>query len=485
MKTTLTTTSTPQQVWSNCLEFIRSNIHPEGYRTWFEPIRPVALEENELVVEVPSQFFYEWLEEHYVDVLRKSITKELGPGAKLHYQVVVETGGDGQPQQTISLPTMAPDSRMQNPPVNFTPKMSNKGVPNPMIAPGLKKITIDPQLNSNYTFDNLIEGEFNRLARTAGVAVANTPGQTSYNPLLIYGGVGLGKTHLLMAIGNEVKRLHPEKVVLYTTAEKFTNQYIESLKNNHVNEFHQLYQLVDVLLVDDIQFFAGKEKTQDHFFHIFNHLHNLNKQIILSSDCPPGELKGVEERLVSRFKWGLNADMQQPDLETRVGILRYKIYKDGIHIPDDVLQYLAHHITSNIRELEGAMISLIAQSSFNRKEVDLDLARTIVKNFVRNSARELSIESIQKIVCDYFSIPVEKLKEKTRKREIVQARQISMHFAKKFTKHSLKSIGLHFGGRDHSTVIHALSTVEDLMATDRTFKNDVENIHKKITQTNS
>jgi chromosomal replication initiator protein len=468
------------EIWAKCLEVIRDNVNPQSFKTWFEPLRSLNLENNVLTIQVPSQFFYEWLEEHYVVLLRKSIRHFLGQDAKLQYSVVVENEHNGIPKQTVNMPTLSQETPTKNPPVNFPVSGNGKSIPNPFIIPGLKKINIDPQLNPYYNFDSLIEGECNRLARTAGLAVAASPGQTAFNPLLVYGGVGMGKTHLLMAIGNEIKRNHPEKVVLYVSSEKFTNQFVEAIKNNSIGDFISFYQLLDVLLVDDIQFLAGKERTQDIFFHVFNHLHQNNKQIILSSDCTPGDLKGMEERLISRFKWGLNADLQQPDLETRIAILKYKMFMEGVEIPEDVVQYLAHNIASNIRELEGAMISLIAQSSFNRKEIDLELARTIVKNFVRNSARELSIESIQKIVCDYFKLPVERLREKTRKREIVQARQISMHFAKQYTKHSLKSIGLHFGGRDHSTVIHALHTVDDLIETDREFRRWVDDIKKKI-----
>jgi len=341
-------------------------------------------------------------------------------------------------------------------------------------------VNIDSQLNPNYTFDTFIEGDCNRLARSAGFAVANKPGGTSFNPLMLFSNVGLGKTHLAHAIGNLIKVNNKNKVVLYVSAEKFINQFIDSIKNNNNNDFVNFYQFVDVLIVDDVQFFANKDKTQDIFFQIFNHLHQSGKQLILTCDRPPKDLKGMDERLLSRFKWGLSADLQVPDFETRIAILEHKMYADGIQLPGEVVEYVAHNINSNIRELEGALISLLAQSSLNRKEIDLELAKQMMKNFVKNVSKEISIEYIQKLVCDYFNLAVETVKSKTRKREIVQARQISMYFAKDLTKASLKTIGTHFGGRDHSTVIHACQTVNDLMETDKKFKADVEEIMKKI-----
>lgn len=472
------------EVWNQVLQVIRDNINIQSYRTWFEPIRPIRLERNVLTIQVPSQFFYEWIEEHYVSLLRRTIRHFLGADAKLEYSVIIENASNGSDNVTVSMPTLNTEFKNSNPPVNL-PLSTGKSIPNPFVIPGLKKVSINPQLNNFYTFQSFIEGECNRLARTAGMAVANRPGQTAFNPLLLYGGVGLGKTHLAQAIGNEVKKHHPSKVVLYVSSEKFTNQFVDSIKNNSVSDFIAFYQLVDVLIVDDVQFFAGKERTQDIFFHVFNHLHQADRQLILTSDSPPSDLKGMEERLLSRFKWGLSADLQAPDLETRVAILRNKMYLEGIDMPDDVVDYIAQNITSNIRELEGALISVLAQSSFNRREIDMDLAHQIVRNFVKNANREISIDSLQKIVADYFRLGVEKLKEKTRKREVVQARQIAMYFAKHYTKSSLKTIGLHFGGRDHSTVIHALHTVDDLMATDKEFRRYVEDIKKKIQLNNT
>lgn len=340
--------------------------------------------------------------------------------------------------------------------------------------------TIHSQLNPNYTFDTFIEGDCNRLARSAGFAVSEKPGITSFNPLMIYGGVGLGKTHLVQAIGNHIKQNLPGKFVLYVSSEKFSNQFIEAITNNKLQDFNHFYLQVDVLIIDDIQFFSGKEKTQDIFFQIFNHLHQSGKQLIMTSDRPPKELKGLQERLLSRFKWGLTADLQQPDFETRMAIIQKKLKQDSIKISEAVIEYLAFSIDTNIRELEGVLISLIAQSSLNKKEIDLELAKQTLQSIVQDIESEVGIDYIQKFVADYFGVTVDSLKAKTRKREIVVARQVAMYFAKEYTNLSLKSIGFHFGSRDHSTVIHALTAVSDQMDTDRKFNTTIQELTKKI-----
>ena len=465
-------------VWRNALKIIQDNVSIQSYKTWFEPIIPVALKENVITIQVPSQFFYEWLEEHYVDLLRKTIQRELGSDARLEYRIVVENSNPTSGPYTIEYPNYNTGSNDN--PDSSIPLVVGKNIMNPFIIPGLKKINIDPQLNSNYQFENFIEGDCNRLARSAGYAVAQKPSGTAFNPLVIWGGVGLGKTHLAQAIGSEIKKSFNSKTVLYVSSEKFTNQFIDAIKNNAVNDFVHFYQLIDVLIVDDIQFFANKQKTQDIFFHIFNHLHQNGKQLILTSDRPPRDLEGMEERLLSRFKWGLSADVQIPDFETRIAILEKKMYSDGIELPKDVVEFVAYNINTNIRELEGALISLLAQSSLNKKQIDIELAKKIIKNFVKSVSREVSIDYIQKTVCESFNIPLDKLKEKTRKREVVQARQLSMYLAKNFTNNSLKIIGKHFGGRDHSTVIHSCQAIQNLLDTDSDFKENVEDIQKKI-----
>ena len=292
--------------------------------------------------------------------------------------------------------------------------------------------------------------------------------------------VGLGKTHLAQAIGNEVKRLHPTKVVLYVSSEKFINQFQDHGRNNAINDFIHFYQLIDVLIIDDVQFFNRAEKSQDALFAIFNHLHQSGKQLVLTSDKPPKDIEGLQERLLSRFRWGLSADLQIPDYDIRMLILEHKMKNDGLDMPKEVLKYLAFNINTNVRELEGAMISLLAQSSLNKREIDVELAKKVLRNFIKTSSKEITIASIQKLVCDYFDVPYEKLLQKTRKREIVQARQISMFLAKVFTKNSLKTIGEHFGGRDHTTVIHSCQTVKDLMDTDALFRDGVTELQQKV-----
>ena len=444
-------TKTLEKVWINCLSIIKDNVPLQAFKTWFEPIKPIKLKGNVLTIQVPSQFFYEWLEEHYIELLKKTIRKEIGPDAKLEYSIVMENNSGNTNPYTIKIPTT--DKRaIKNPSVAMPLDISSNPIKNPFIIPGLRKVNVDSNLNPNYSFDSFVEGDCNRLARSAGYAVAEKPGGTAFNPLLIYGGVGLGKTHLAHAIGISIKNRFPNKTVLYVSSEKFTHQFIDSVKNNSTNDFIHFYQMIDVLIIDDVQFFAGKEKTQDVFFHIFNHLHQTGKQLVLTSDKAPVELQGMEQRLLSRFKWGLSADLQIADLETRIAILQKKMYADGIELPKEVVEYLAYSISSNIRELEGALISLIAQSSLNKKSITLELAKQMIDKFVKNTAREVSIEYIQKVVCDYFDLPIELMKSKTRKREVVQARQIAMYFSKKMTKSSLANIGMHCGGKDHANV---------------------------------
>ena len=470
---------TAESVWDNCLNFIKDNIQPQAYKTWFVPIIAVKLQEKSLSIQVPSKFFYEWLEEHYVKILKVALTKELGENAKLVYVIKMEnTYGNKQPF-TEKIPssnrTAVKSQDVDVPLNNKSPELRN-----PFIIPGIRNVKIESQLNPNYNFENFLEGDSNRLARNAGLAVANKPGGTSFNPLLIFGGVGLGKTHLAHAIGVDIKDKYPEKTVLYISAEKFTQQYIDAVKKNNRNDFIHFYQLIDVLIIDDVQFLSGKSGTQDVFFHIFNHLHQNGKQVVLTSDKAPVDMQDIEQRLLSRFKWGLSAELQNPDFETRVSILNNKLYRDGVEMPEDIVEYIAKNIKTNVRELEGAIISLIAQASFNKKEITLSLAKDIVEKFVKNTKREVSIDYIQKVVSDYFQMDVETLQSKTRKRHIVQARQLAMFFAKKFTKASLASIGSQIGKRDHATVLHACKTVDNLSSTDKQFRKYVEDLSKKL-----
>src|SRR3989344_1663737 len=466
-------------IWSSCLKVIKDNIPLQAYKTWFEPIVPVRIENDVLTIQVPSHFFYEWLEEHYITLLKKVIKKELGTEGHLEYSIVMENSAGNSNPYTVKLPA-SNKKALKNAPVNMPINISDNPIKNPFIIPGLKKVNVDSNLNPAYSFENFVEGDCNRLARSAGYAVANKPGGTAFNPLLIYGGVGLGKTHLAHSIGIGIKNQSPNKTVLYVGSEKFAHQFIDALKNQTTNDFIHFYQMIDVLIIDDVQFFSGKEKTQDVFFHIFNHLHQNGKQIILTSDKPPVEMQGMEQRLLSRFKWGLSADLSTPDLETRIAIMEKKMYGNGIELPREVVEYLAYSINTNIREMEGALTSLLAQASLNKKAITLDLAKQMIDKFVKNTAREVSIDYIQKVVCDYFDLPIEMLKSKTRKREVVQARQISMYFSKKMTKSSLASIGAHCGGKDHATVLHARRTEMNLSETDNQFRVYFEDFKKKL-----
>lgn len=470
---------TANSVWNNCLAFIQDNIQPQAFKTWFEPIKPIKLTDKALSIQVPSKFFYEWLEEHYVKLLKVALTRELGSSAKLIYIIKMENKYGNKEPFTEQIPsanrTAVGPQELDVPITSKSPELKN-----PFVIPGIRNIKIESQLNPNYNFDNFLEGDSNRLARSAGMAVANKPGGTSFNPLLVFGGVGLGKTHLAHAIGVEIKDKYPEKTVLYISAEKFTQQYIESVKKNTRNDFIHFYQLIDVLIIDDVQFLSGKSGTQDVFFHIFNHLHQNGKQVILTSDKAPVDMQDIEQRLLSRFKWGLSAELQSPDYETRVSILKNKLYRDGVEMPDDIIDHVAKNIKTNIRELEGAIISLIAQSSFNKREVTLELAQQVVEKFVKNTKREVSIDYIQKVVSDYFEMDVATLQSKTRKRHIVQARQLAMFFAKKFTKASLASIGSQIGKRDHATVLHACKTVDNLAETDKQFRKYIDDLSKKF-----
>ena len=468
-----------KQIWNNCLLILKDNLKSETYRAFFEPIKPLSVQQNVLTIEVPTPFFYEYIEEHYVDLLKKVIRKELGPDAKLKYSIPVgqNTGQNG----TMVIPG-------SNGPRNFvntrTPvPVGEPSIRNPFIVPGLKKHEIPSQLNPEYSFANFVEGECNRFARSAGLAVAEKPGDTAFNPLFIYGESGLGKTHLAQAIGIMTKEIMPEKTVLYVNATKFTTQFTDAYLKKEINNFLHFYQCIDVLIIDDVQEFVSKKSTQNTFFEIFNHLHQGGKQLILTSDKPPVELQGIiNERLLSRFKWGLTTELQAPGYQTRLSILKHRAYRDGIELSDDVLEYVAKNIAHNVRELEGVLVGLLAQATLNKKAITLELAQsTIEKLSKQSSRREPSIDYILQTVADYYHIDGNNVLSNTRKREIVQARQVSMYFAKQLTKTSLKGIGAQLGKKDHATVLHACRTVNDLMDTDRRFKLQMEELAGKFT----
>lgn len=446
-------------MWDNCLSIIKSNVPPKSFDTWFKPIKPIKFENNILTIQVPNKFFYEWIEEHYLTTLKKTIYQVLGPQGQLEYKIKLDQSKSSGKKER---------------------EFSSKDIKNPFVIPGLKKTKIQSNLIEKYTFDNYVEGDCNRLGRSAGLSIAAKPGGTAFNPLVIYGDVGLGKTHLAHAIGNEIKASDPGHNVLYLTTESFTTQIVSAIKNGTMEDLVNFYQLIDTLIVDDIQFLSGREKTQDIFFNIFNQLQQTGKQIILTSDRPPKDLEGVKERLINRFKWGLTADLQSPDFETRLAILEHKMGEDAEKLPPNVIEYICYNIKNNIRELEGVMISLLAQSNLNNREIDIDLAKEVIQKFVSQVNRSISVENIAKLVAEHFEVPIEKLSSKTRKRSVVIARQLSMYLAKNYTKSSLKTIGDNFGGKDHSTVIYSINTVRDLIDTDTLFKDTVAELVKKV-----
>ena len=466
------------EIWNKCLSVIKDNTEAQSFATWFKPIVPLSLDDENkvLTILVPTYFFYEWLEEKYIDLLRMTIKRFLGPEAKLNYRIEADSTDKSF---TIEMPG-SNRNNPKNPIGRPAPEKLSEGPINPFVIPGLQKRQIESQLNENYTFDNFIEGECNRVARQCGLEVARKPGGTAYNPLLIYSGTGLGKTHLCHAIGLEAKRLHPDLTVLYVQAEQLYNQYFTATKNNNRVDFIHFYQMIDLLIIDDIQFLAGKTGTQEVFFQIFNYLHQNNKQIVITSDKFPSDLQNIETRLLSRFKWGLTADLQIPDVATRTAIIREKLYTNGITLPEDVVQYLATNLRTSVRELEGVMISLMAQSSINKKAITIDMTQQIIDRFVRNSVKELSVEYIINVVCDYFKISADQLGLKTRKQQVVQARQIAMYLAKKYSNTSLAAIGKQCGNKDHATVHHACKTISDRLETDKQFKAMMAEVEKKI-----
>lgn len=472
---------TAEDAWGECLEIIRDNISYQKFKSWFEPIKPVKIEEGTLTIQVPSQFWYEWLEEHYYNMLRSTIAKVLGDDGKLEYSVLVERSERVEENRSIRLPQRPMPPQKPQEMNTFTDYHPGK-IENPFVIPGIRKTNIESNLNNNYVFERYIEGDCNRLARSAAMAIADNPGSNSFNPLFVYGGTGLGKTHLIQSIGNKIKQqFGDELAVLYVSSESFTNEFVQAIRNNRASEFSIFYRNIDVLIVDDIQFFSGKEKTQEEFFHIFNALHQDGKQIILSSDRAPKDIPDIEERLISRFSWGLSADLQIPEYETRYAILERKASDNGITLEPDIIEFIAYNFKSNVRDLEGAIIKLLATASLNHvDEIDLALAKSALKDMVKSSNSQISIEFIQNYVCEYFGIDTNKVREKTRKQEIVEARQIAMYLAKKFTKSSLKTIGLQFGGRDHSTVIHAISTVEERLSTSPKHERILKELEQKI-----
>ena len=459
-------------LWKRCLQMIHDNVPETTFKTWFEPIVPLKYEEKALTIGVPSPFFYEFLEEKFADLLRATLNKQIGEGTRLMYSVLTDKTNH------ISV-NMEGTNRSSAIPVPGTIRDGNKA-PNPMQAPAPQDL--DPHLNPNYNFDTFIQGASNEFSRTVGETVAKNPAKT-FNPLFLYGPSGCGKTHLTNAIGTRIKELYPEKRVLYVSAHLLQVQYTDSVRTNNYNSFMKFYQNIDVLIVDDIQEFAGLSKTQNTFFHIFNHLHQNGKQLILTSDRAPVMLQGMEERMLTRFKWGLIAELEKPDMELRKNILRNKIHRDGLNIPDNVINYIAENVNESVRELEGIINSLLAQSILFKREIDMSLAERIIKKAVRIiENKPITIDKIITKVCEHYKMDESILHSKSRKREVVQVRQVAMFLAKKHTEISAAKIGQYIGKRDHATVLHACKMMKDLLAVDKGTQEDIEKIEASFKQ---
>ena len=460
------------ELWGKCLNIIRNNVQPAAFDAWFACTKPASYAGKVLTLFVPSQFVYEYIENNYVDLLSAVISHVFGADTQLNYRVlvvadkmepgVVEQGGSSQPQK----------------------RGGQGGETLANVAPGAISVPVqdlDPMLKSNYSFENFIEGLSNRLPRAAAESIAQKPGKTVFNPLFLYGASGVGKTHLANAIGLKVKELYPEKRVLYVSAHLFKVQYTDSVRKNTVNDFINFYQSIDVLIIDDIQEFVGVEKTQNTFFHIFNHLHQNGKQLIMTCDRPPVMLQGIEERLITRFKWGLTAEIERPNLELRRSILADRVRREGITLAQNVLEYVAESVTDSVRELEGILISLHAHSALYGREIDLALAERVISKAVRVVEKELTVDDIVRFTCEHYHVKDESIYASSRKRDIVLARQVAMYLTHKHLPGlSLARIGQCIGSKDHSTVLHACRTIEEQIGVDKSMELAVEDIEAKM-----
>ncbi|MBO5085439.1 MAG: chromosomal replication initiator protein DnaA [Bacteroidaceae bacterium] len=461
------------ELWGKCLDIIRDNLPSEtAFNTWFASTRPASYAGNVLTIYVPSQFVYEYIEEHYVNLLSAAIYRVFGNDTQLNYRVLVVA--DEKEPGMIEQPA-TPKRTVK---IQPTEQKSGNKTPGNITVPAQD---LDPMLRSNYSFDNFIEGLSNKLPRAAAESIAQKPGKTVFNPLFLYGASGVGKTHLANAIGLKVKELYPEKRVLYVSAHLFKVQYTDSVRKNTLNDFINFYQSIDVLIIDDIQEFVGVEKTQNTFFHIFNHLHQNGKQLIMTCDRPPVMLQGIEERLITRFKWGLTAEIERPNLDLRRNILADKVRREGISVTPNVLEYIAENVTDSVRELEGILISLMAHSTIYGRDIDLAMAERVISKAVRVNEKEITVEDIVHSTCEYYHIKDESIYSSSRKRDIVLARQIAMYLTHKHLPNlSLARIGQQIGSKDHSTVLHACRTIEEQLEVDKAIEGAIEDIEVKI-----
>ncbi len=434
-------------IWNNCLHIIHDNVSANVFKTWFLDIIPLEIKDKTLNIQVKSHFVCEFLEENYLDLLRITLNRVIGEGAGLKYTILT----DGTNNESMETEPERHDAVEE----------------------------LNSMLISKYTFDNYVEGSSNKLPRTAAESVAMFPGKT-FNPLFIHGASGVGKTHLINAIGTKIKQLHPELRVLYISAHLFQVQYTDSVLHKNFNDFMRFYQSIDILIIDDIQEFAGLPGTQNAFFHIFNHLHLNGKQLIMTSDRSPAQLKGMEERLITRFKWGLSAEIEKPDLELRKNILRSKIRRDGLKFPEEVITYIAEHVNASVRDLEGIIVSLMAHSTINNRDIDLQLAQRIIGGLSEYEKEPISIEKIVKTVADFYNVDVNSINTKSRKREIVLVRQTAMFLAKKHLDLSTSKIGQQIGRRDHATVLHACKTISNLLETNKQFRGEMNEIETAL-----
>ncbi|MFR9603141.1 MAG: chromosomal replication initiator protein DnaA [Rikenellaceae bacterium] len=462
-----------KQLWQDCLDRIKSQMTEAEFVRWFKPIKPLEYNGKILRLGVPDRSYVKEIEDKYIPYLKPVIAQLFGQQTCLFYAVPKAE----KPSVVVSNDVDATSVQ------RFSAQTSTANIKNPFVIPGLKRITIDPNLNSGYTFSNFVEGECNRLSRSAGMAVAVNPGNMNnnpFNPLYIYGDSGLGKTHIVQAIGHEIRQRHADLQVLYVSMNKFQAQFQTAYKNGEIPDFIHFYQTIDVLIIDDIQELTGKTGTQNAFFNIFNHLHLSGKQIILTSDKSPAELKDIEQRLLTRFKWGFATPVNLPDYETKVKILQAKAKKLKTELSAEVIDYLANNIKANVREIEGALSSLIANASFLQRKIDIALSREVLKIYIKMSHKEVTVEGIIDDVCANMNIPKDRILSKERKREVVQARQVAMYLAKQHTQSALVSIGSALGGRNHATVLHACKTVSNMMEMDKNFRHLVEDIEKIV-----